>query len=379
MLRIGLIGTGGIAQSHIEAYLEFPDLCQIVALSDIAPDKAAGLKQRYDLSEAVVVDDHRQLADLGLDLVSVCTPPSTHAPVTIDCLDAGINVLCEKPMAPSLEECDAMLEAEARSGRTLSIVAQNRFRDDMTTLKQAVDSGLIGPISLMKVDSNWWRGRSYYDLWWRGTWASEGGGCTLNHAVHHIDLALWLMGRPGAVTAVMTNAQHDNSEVEDLSLAIWTYDRALAEITSSVVCHGEEQSIVIHGRDARVSQPWRAVADAAQPNGFRADGGNPELVAKLDALAAAHQPLAHTGHAGQIGDVLAAILDHRRPAIDGHDGRNTIEAISAIYQSAIEHQTVPLPLDRDDPYYRAGHLTLVAPHFFDKENSVTDQEGTISL
>ena len=379
MLKIGIIGTGNIAQTHIEAYLAFPELCEIVALCDIVPAKAEERKQRYGLKSATVYPAHTDLLGLGLDLVSVCTPPSCHASITIDCLGAGINVLCEKPMAPSLEECDAMLAAEKASGKLLATVAQNRFRDDMAMLKEALDSGLVGPVSLLTVDSAWWRGRSYYDLWWRGTWESEGGGCTLNHAVHHIDLTLWLMGRPQAITAVMTNAQHDNSEVEDLSVAIWTYERALAQITSSVVSHGEEQSIVVQGRDARVSQPWKVIADAAKPNGFRADGGNPEKVAQLEALGAAHQPLAHIGHAGQIGDILQALGEGRRPLIDGHDGRNTIEAITAIYESAIEHRSVALPLEAADPYYQAGYLTSHAPHFFDKENSVADLEGTISL
>jgi predicted dehydrogenase len=238
-------------------------------------------------------------------------------------------------------------------------------------------SGLIGDVSHVQVNSAWWRGRAYYDLWWRGTWASEGGGCTLNHAIHHIDLTLWMLGRPSSVTAVLTNAQHDNAEVEDLSVAILQYDRALAELTSSVVHHGEEQAIVVHGAHARVSQPWRATAEVAQPNGFPAPGGNPALVAQLDALAAAHRPLPHLGHAGQIGDVLAALREGRRPAVDGTDGRNAVELVTAIYQAGIERRTVDLPLTPDDPYYHSGALERRAPHFFEKTGSAGALPGQI--
>ncbi|MDR2975481.1 MAG: Gfo/Idh/MocA family oxidoreductase [Propionibacteriaceae bacterium] len=378
MLKVGIIGLGNISRAHLFGYQAFPDECEIVALCDIYPDKAQAKAQEFKLGSATVYDNHRDLlAKEQVDLVSICTPPNTHAQITIDALRAGVNVLVEKPMAPSLEECDAMLAAQKESGKTLAVVAQNRFRDDMAVLKAAVSSGLIGDITHMQVNSSWWRGRAYYDLWWRGTWASEGGGCTLNHAVHHVDLTLWLAGRPTSVTSVLANAAHDNSEVEDLSVSVLQLDRGLAEITASVVDHGEEQSIVVHGTKARVSQPWKVVATLPQPNGFPMPGGNPELSEQLEAIAAAHQPLAHVGHEGEIGDVLAALRDGRPPAITGQDGRAAIELITAIYESGTEHRTVNLPLTPDDPYYHAGKLPELAHHFYEKENSVVDQGGFI--
>lgn len=377
MLRVGIIGAGGISRAHIFGYLAFTQDCEVVALCDIDLAKAAARRDEFGLTGATLyADPATMLAAEALDLVSITTPPSAHAPNTIWALEAGVHVLVEKPMAPSLEECDAMIAAQQASGRLLGVVAQNRFRDDMVIVKEALDSGLVGSISHVQVNSAWSRSLPYYDLWWRGTWASEGGGCTLNHAIHHIDLTLWLLGRPKAVTAVLANAQHDNAEVEDLSVAILSYDRALAEITSSVVHHGEEQAIVVQGEFARVSQPWKAVADRHQPNGFPS-GSNDELVARLDAVAAAHVPLPHTGHTGQIGDFLAAVTEGRRPAIDGTDGRNAIELVTAIYSSGIEHRTVDFPLRPDDPYYRAGTLVQRAPHFYEKRRSIQDLDGEI--
>src|SRR5699024_1060892 len=180
-----------------------------------------------------------------------------------------------------------------------------------------------------------------------------------------------------AVAAMMTNADHDNAEVEDLSAAILQYDRALAELTSSVVHHGEQQEIVIQGEHARVSQPWSAVAETARPNGFPAPGGNADLVAELDALAAGRDPLPHTGHAGQLGDVIAAIREDRAPSVDGEAGRRAIELVTAIYASAIDHRFVQLPIPPEDPYYRAGTLQQRAPHFFAKTASVEAHPGPI--
>lgn len=380
MLKIGIIGTGGIARAHIDGYLRFADECEVVALCDVAPGKADAQRAELDLTSARAYERlEDMLAAENLDLVSIATPPSTHAELTIAALRAGVHVLVEKPMAPSLEECDAMIAAAAENDRILSVVAQNRFRDDMATLKEVLDSGLIGPVAHAQVSSAWWRGTAYYDLWWRGTWESEGGGCTLNHAIHHLDLTLWMLGAPRAVTAVLTNATHENSEVEDLSVAVLQYDRALAEVTSSVVHHGEEQAIVVQGRHARVSQPWRVVADAAEPNGFPVPGGDPGRVAKIEALAASHRPLEHVGHAGQIGDLLGAVRERRRPAVDGADGRRAIELVTAIYEAGIERRTVDLPLPADDPYYRAGTLIERAPHFFEKTTAVADLPGAITV
>ena len=133
-------------------------------------------------------------------------------------LNSGKHVLVEKPMASSLEECDKMLKAAKESGKTLAVIAQNRFRTTIMSLKNILDKQLIGRINYAQIDSLWWRGHSYYDLWWRGCWDKEGGGCTLNHAVHHIDMMCWMMGLPDKVTSVLGNVAHDNAEVEDISL-----------------------------------------------------------------------------------------------------------------------------------------------------------------
>ncbi|MFP3467894.1 Gfo/Idh/MocA family protein, partial [Leifsonia sp. SIMBA_070] len=89
-------------------------------------------------------------------LVSICTPPDTHEELSVAFLRAGINVLCEKPMAPSLAACDAILAAEAESSAMCSSVAQNRYRDDIATLRAALESGLMGPVTSIQIDSAWW-------------------------------------------------------------------------------------------------------------------------------------------------------------------------------------------------------------------------------
>ncbi|MBM7582061.1 putative dehydrogenase [Caldicoprobacter guelmensis] len=371
MIKVAIIGTGNISPQHIKGYLEFPDRCEIVALVDIYPEKAVEKKERFDLKNAEVYDDyHKALERDDIDLVDICTPPYTHAEIAVNALKAGKHVLVEKPMAASLEECDLMIEAALRADRYLSVIAQNRFTNGFMKLKKVIDSGLAGKIAHVQVNSFWWRGYSYYDLWWRGTWEKEGGGCTLNHAIHHIDLLIWLMGMPTELVAFMSNAVHDNAEVEDISVAVLKYENgAIGQITSSVVHHGEEQEIIVQGEKARVSAPWKVYASLAAGNGFPM-GRDEKLESELNDLYNGIPELKYTGHTGQINDVLNAIEKKGELLISGVDGRNALELITAIYKSASLKQMVKLPLSKDDPFYTVSGIRANVPRFNEKKISI---------
>ena len=148
MLSIGVIGTGNISRAHLHAYLEFPEEVQVVAPADIESGKAETARTEFVLGGArVYVDATSMLAAEQLDLVSVTTPPTTHCELSFQALEAGVHAIVEKPMAPSLGECDRMLEAQRHSGKLLSVIAQNRFWDDMAQLKAVLDSGRLGRIA----------------------------------------------------------------------------------------------------------------------------------------------------------------------------------------------------------------------------------------
>lgn len=373
MLKVAIIGAGAISSAHMEAYLQFPERCQIVALCDIYPVKAEKKAKEFNLDVAIYDDHTKMLEREDIDLVSVCTPPYTHSEITINFLDSGKNVLVEKPMASSLEECDAMNAAAERNHKMLSVISQNRFRTPMMKLKRVLDTKLMGPIVHTQVDSYWWRGHSYYDLWWRGTWEKEGGGCTLNHAVHHIDIFKWMNGMPSEVTAVMSNTSHDNAEVEDISIAICRYnDGSLAQITSSVIHHGEEQQLIFQGKNARVSVPWKVKASKSKGNGFPEE--DPELEEKIQHYYEELEEVQYEGHTGQIDDVLTA-LEHGIPVlIDGKQGRQTLELISAIYESASTGKTIKLPLTKDSLFYTMEGTQKNAIHFYEKKTAIENFE-----
>ncbi len=381
MLNVAVVGTGNIAPAHIGALLTFPERCKIVALCDIYPEKAHAMKERFGL-DCLVFDDHKKMlaSDLKIDVVHVCTPPYTHAEIAINSMKAKKNVVVEKPMATCLKECDEMLAAEAENSVTMCCIAQNRFRDPISKLKTIVDSGKAGKPLMAHVNSLWWRGHCYYDLWWRGLWEKEGGGCTLNHAVHHIDMINWFRGElPLEVTSVLSNVAHDNAEIEDLSFSVLRYkDGFMAEITASVVHHGEEQGLVFQCERAKLETPWDVYASASLSNGFprRDEELEAQLRADYDAIA----PLPYEGHTGEIDNFMSALEKGSRPMITGEDGRRTVELITAIYKSGSKKQTVTLPIGKDDEFYSFEGLLANAPRFYKKTASVENfSNGEITL
>ncbi len=369
MIDIAIIGTGAISDTHIQAFQQFSERCRISALVNHHPERAQQKAARYNLDVPIYAVWQDMLDDQTVDLAVVCLPPYVHAPATIDLLDAGVHVLLEKPMAPTLAECDLMLDAARRSGKTLAVVAQNRYKTPLMKLKQLLDSGIAGPILHAQVDSFWWRGSRYYDLWWRGLWDKEGGGCTMNHAVHHIDLFQWMMGMPAELQAVVANLNHENSQVEDFSTAVAFYeDGRLGQISASLVHHGETQRLVFQGQQASMAVPWQVHASKQRDNGF--PDPDPALAARIDDLYQSLPALRYEGHAGQIDNLLAALEGRAELLIDGVQGRNTIELVTAIYQSGFSGQRVQLPLTVDSPFYTREKMLQNAPHFHEKTHSV---------
>ncbi len=376
MLNVAIIGTGNISGSHIEGYLTFPEECRLVAFVDIYPEKAAAKAKEWNV-DVEILDSHKKL--LGrkdIDLISICTPPYTHAEIACDFLLDGKNVIVEKPMAASLEECDKIIEAQKIGKGILSVIAQNRFRNPINHVKQILDSGLIGRVLHAQIDSLWWRGHCYYDLWWRGSWEKEGGGCTLNHAVHHIDMLNWMMGLPDKVTSILSNTAHDNAEVEDISIAILQYPKgSLAQITSSVIHHGEEQQIIFQGEKARISAPWKVSASLSRSNGFPKE--NIELENELNETYKNLPVLPYEKHTGQIHNVIQSILNQTNPFIGGIDGRRTIELITAIYKAGCTEQTVSLPIANEDEFYTVKGILKNAKYFHNKSTAVENFENEV--
>jgi predicted dehydrogenase len=378
-IGVAIIGSGGIAKAHVKGFLALGNLCEVMALCDSYPSKAETLAQTYDLigSVAITKDYHELLDSDDIDLVSLCLPPSLHCQVTVAFLEAGKHVIVEKPMAPSLAECDCMIEAQKKSGKILSVISQNRFRTAAMRVKQLLDQGVLGRVLLARVNSMWWRGSAYYDLWWRGTYEKEGGGCTLNHAVHQIDMLQWLIGVPDQVVSVMGNVDHSNSEVEDVSLSILSYPNMVAEVNSCLVDHDEKQEFFLATEKASVGIPWYVKSAKQLPNGFIQP--NPETEVELNALYESLPSLKAEGHEAQLENILLAIREGTTPLVTGEEGRKAVQLISAMYKSATEHTSVTLPLSKDDPFYTTEGMRARLVRYHKKLKSVENLEESSEI
>lgn len=263
-----------------------------------------------------------------------------------------------------------MIAAAEKGGRLLSPVAQLRFKEAPWKIKRLLELGLAGRLHHVQTNAFYWRGGSYYDLDWRGRWETEGGGCTLNHAVHYIDLMLWWAGQPREVCAFMTNRRHENSEVEDLSTAILRYpDGMLGQVTSSILHHGEKQAILLQADRAAIALPFAVSCCRSLENGFPEP--DPDLERTITTAYEGLPSPRYPGHTGQIENVLQAAEGKSPLLISGADGRGALELITAIYKSASLNTTVNLPLSPDDGFYTSEGIVKAAPRFFRKTRSVS--------
>lgn len=380
MLGIAIVGAGAIAGIHLDAYREFSGDCEIRAVCDIYEEKAADLLEKKGISGARVYRNLEQAIQVegtgegGINVVSICLPPSLHCDETVKALNSGCHVLVEKPMASSLEECDRMIQASESSKKLLSVVCQNRFKTPMQRIHRMIESGVAGPVTHAIVNSLWWRGENYYDLWWRGTWESESGGCFTSHSVHHIDLLQWMMGMPESVMACMRNVGHHNSELEDVGVAVFQYPHAMAQLTTSIVDYGEDQELIFQTGKGKLSIPWKPAASKPLPNGFPEE--DTKTLKELETAYQAIPEMKREGHEAQIENFLRAIAGEEELLIGGEEGRKAIELIAAIYKSSVLECPVKLPLSPGDAFYRKSSMVPMMPHFFEKTKSVENFEKT---
>ncbi len=215
IFRVALVGCGAISKNHLKAVLAAKQT--VAALCDINPDRARKLADAYSLGDIpIFADFDAMLETVPLDIVHICTPHNLHASMTVRALNRGIHVLCEKPLAISEEELQAVLDAERKSRAFLGVCHQNRYEPNMRKLKEiTVSDPPVGGYANVV----WRRDAAYYASGsWRGTKEKEGGGALINQALHTLDLMQWLFGMPNAVVAHVFNDYHRQiTEVEDFA------------------------------------------------------------------------------------------------------------------------------------------------------------------
>jgi predicted dehydrogenase len=349
-IGFGIVGAGMISRFHAKALAEVRG-AKLVACCYTAPGRAAALAAEvgcrgYDSLEAMLVDK-------DVDAVTVGTPSGAHMDPAVAAARAGKHVIVEKPLEITLKKCDKIIDACDKAGVKLGSIFPSRFHDSSKLMKQAVDAGRFGRLTLGDAYVKWYRTQQYYDSGaWRGTWALDGGGALMNQAVHTVDLLAWFMGPVAEVQAYTATLAHERIEVEDVAAATLRFENgALGVIEATTAAfpgylkrielHGSGGSAVLEEEDIK---NWdfakKERSDAAvlrQMNARKSTGGG----------AADPAAIGHHGHTMQFQDFVDAIRKDRTPAIDGREGRRSVEIILAIYKSAQSGKKVSLPLKSD--------------------------------
>jgi UDP-N-acetyl-2-amino-2-deoxyglucuronate dehydrogenase len=333
----GIIGCGMIAHFHAKAIADIKG-AELVACYNRTPDKAEAIAAQY--GGTAFTDLARLLEHPGLDIVTICTPSGAHAEPCVAAAQAGKHVIVEKPLDVTLDRCDQMIEACDRAGVQLATIFPSRFHQSSQLMKQAVDSGRFGRLALGDAYVKWYRTQEYYDSGaWRGTWNLDGGGALMNQAIHSVDLLLWLMGPVVEVAAHTATLAHERIEVEDVATASLRFaSGALGVIEATTAGYpGSLKKIELSGSAGTAILEeediikWEFAEPKPDDERLRS-----EMLGKTKTGGGAADPAAigHHAHAALFQDFLEAIEQGRPPAIDGKEGRRSVELILAIYESA---------------------------------------------
>lgn len=353
MYTTALIGCGRISFKHIEGFISNSDTMRLIAVCDPVLDRAREKREEYQKcctpSDVSVYEDYRKmLAACKPDIATIATESGKHTPIIIDCLDAGCHVICEKPMALSTKDADAMNESAKRAGKKLAVCFQNRFNRPVQKLRAALEAGRFGRILHGMVQIRWNRNHTYYaEAPWRGTWAMD-GGTLMNQCTHGIDLLQWMLGEDAVRVQAQTRRFLRPIEAEDFGAAIVEFKNGAvgiiegsadiypANLNETLSVFGEKGSVVIGGLAVNKPETWR-FADAGV-------AGDTE-----DTVLNPHEKDPPTvygfGHEALFRDFVEALDTGREPLVSGEKGKKALEIILAIYKSQKTGKAVDLPCD----------------------------------
>jgi len=346
-LKYALIGCGRISPNHITAAMA--NNFEIAAVCDVLPENMERILELVPEEQRAQVKrytDYRQmLAEVSPDLAAIATESGRHAAIALDCIDAGCNIIVEKPIALSLADADEIIARSRQKGVKVCACHQNRFNRSVQYIRKAVENGRLGRLLHGTAHIRWNRGQSYYtQAPWRGTWEQD-GGALMNQCIHNIDLLRWMMGgQVEEVFAYTDNLIHPFIEAEDLGVALVRFaggSYGIIEGTTNVYPRNLEETLYLFGSEGTVKAGGKSVNIIEEWQ--LADGLDD--AEQVKATYHENPPSVYGfGHTPLYADVADAIANDRQPYVTAEDGRAALELVLAIYLSASTGKPVKLPL-----------------------------------
>lgn len=346
-LGIGIVGCGVVSASHIDSYLEIPDV-EIRAFCDLLPKRLKATTEKYaDVGARELTDYKEMLADPEIHALSICTGHATHEAIAIDALQAGKHVLCEKALTINNESLDRMLAAAAETNCVAAGIFQHRFDQIYRSLREIIQSGQLGQLLTISLQHQCLRPAGYYTQdAWRGSWAEEGGSLLINQSIHFLDLLQWMTGGVASVTAFISNLAHVGViETEDCATASMVLQNgALASFTATSGSNREWNSAFqIIGTKGHI-----CIDDGKLVSLSHTDEEQEKLiqtkltgVKELDGVEGAKSYYGPS-HPAQVHDFVKAIQDKREPYVGFNSAGDTVRLVLAIYESARTNKPVAL-------------------------------------
>jgi UDP-N-acetyl-2-amino-2-deoxyglucuronate dehydrogenase len=331
MLNFALVGCGRIAKRHSELLgLGHIKGAKLVAVCDLIEDKAKKIGEQFFVP--YYYDMHQMMKNEMVDVVVVLTESGNHAKNVVELAQYGKHIVVEKPMALTLDNADAMIQACDKVGSKLFVVKQNRFNVPVVKLREALEQGRFGKLILGTVRVRWCRPQAYYDhAAWRGTWAMDGGVLT-NQASHHVDMLEWMMGDVESVFArsitALANIEAEDTAVVTLKFrngALGVIEATTAtrpkDLEGSISILGEGGTVEIAGFAVNKMKTWSFVETKHEDEGVMEKYSvNPPNVYGF-------------GHQTYYEYVVDCISNNGPHLVDGLVGRKSLELINAIYES----------------------------------------------
>lgn len=331
-IRFAVVGCGLISRLHLKAIQDIED-ARLCGVYDILPETAQKAAEAYHTQRFDSYED--LLCHSGADAVCVCTPSHLHAPLAMAAIEAGKHVLIEKPMALTLEDCDALARAAAVAGVKIGVVSQLRYSPAVAHVKRALTTGALGIVTRCDLYMKYYRPQSYYDSGvWRGTQAMDGGGALMNQGIHGVDMVCHFMGEAKSVFAISSTLVRD-IEVEDtLSAVLEWKGGAQGVIQASVGDYpGFPRRIEINGEyGCIILQEDRILRWEVKGKAVSREYEKPEAVlGETHRQAGAVDP---AGHVAQLRNFIDAIRGEGTLLVDEAEGRRAVQLVLAAYQSA---------------------------------------------
>ncbi len=344
-MKYALIGCGRISPNHIKAAMN--NGLDIVAICDINPANMEDKKVKFELPDSVKLytDYTEMIGKERPELVAIATESGKHASIALDCINAGCNVIIEKPIALSLEDADRIIETADKKGVKVCANHQNRFNKSVQKIRDAIEKNRFGKLYYGTAHIRWCRDHEYYDrASWRGTWEQD-GGALMNQCIHNIDLLRWMMGDEIIEVVGMTDRlRHNYIEAEDLGIALVRFANGsygIIEGTTDIFPRNLEETLYLFGEKGTVKaggtsvnriEEWRFSDMLDDPGDVKQQfAENPPNVYGF-------------GHTPLYADMIDAIKNNRKPYVDGEAGRRALELVLAIYKSAATGQSVKFPI-----------------------------------